>query len=111
LVRAHHATGPLPLPLYGWYIVVAGAVFLIIRFILTRKPLDSALLWSLCTVVLAIRYQEIARTSAMYWAAAASIVAISIVENSYLLAYHDELTALPSRRSFNDGLLRLKHPY
>jgi GGDEF domain-containing protein len=28
-----------------------------------------------------------------------------------LLAYHDELTTLPSRRAFNDALLRLKSPY
>jgi GGDEF domain-containing protein len=111
LVRTHHAPGPLPLPLYAWYIVAATAVFLVIRFILTRKPIDSALFWSLCTIVLAIRYQEIARASALYWAAGASMVAISIVENSYLLAYHDELTTLPSRRAFNDGVLRLKHPY
>jgi GGDEF domain-containing protein len=27
------------------------------------------------------------------------------------LAYHDELTTLPSRRAFNDALLRLKSPY
>ena len=111
LVHAHHAPEPLSLPLYAWYIVAATAVFLIFRFILTRKPIDSALLWSLCTIVLAIRYQEIARTSALYWAAGAAIVSISIVENSYLLAYHDELTTLPSRRAFNDGLQRLKHPY
>jgi len=111
LVRSHHAPGPLPLPLYAWYIVAATAAFLIIRFILTRKPIDSALFWSLCTIGLAIRYQEIARASTLYWAAGASIVAISIVENSYLLAYHDELTTLPSRRAFNDGVLRLRHPY
>ena len=29
----------------------------------------------------------------------------------YLLAYHDELTTLPSRRAFNDALLRLQAPY
>jgi GGDEF domain-containing protein len=111
LVHARHLPGALTLPPYAWYVVVAGAVFLFVRFILTRKPIDSALLWSLCTIVLAIRHQEVARTSAWYWAAAASIVAISIVENSYLLAYHDELTTLPSRRAFNDALQGLKHPY
>ena len=36
---------------------------------------------------------------------------MSIIENSYLLAYHDELTTLPSRRAFNDALLRLQDPY
>ena len=34
-----------------------------------------------------------------------------MVETSYLLAYHDELTTLPSRRAFHDALLRLEPPY
>jgi diguanylate cyclase (GGDEF)-like protein len=47
----------------------------------------------------------------VYSSTAACILAISIIENSYLLAYHDELTTLPSRRAFNDALLRLQEPY
>jgi diguanylate cyclase (GGDEF)-like protein len=34
-----------------------------------------------------------------------------MVETSYLLAYHDELTTLPARRAFNEALLRLEPPY
>lgn len=111
LLRPHHAGPPVPLPQYAWLILAATALFLAVRFLLTRKPVDVALLWSLFAVVLAVRYQEIPRTATLYWAASAGILAVSIVENSYLLAYHDELTALPSRRAFNDALLRLKHPY
>jgi GGDEF domain-containing protein len=48
---------------------------------------------------------------AEYFATAGLILLSSIIENSYLLAYHDELTALPSRRAFNDALLRLEAPY
>ena len=111
LIRTHDASSPIALPQYVWFILGATALFLAVRFLLTRKPADSALLWSLCAVVLAVRYQEFARTATLYWAAAAGVLGLSIVENSYLLAYHDELTALPSRRAFNDALLRLKHPY
>ena len=39
------------------------------------------------------------------------ILLSSIIETSYVLAYHDELTGLPSRRAFNDALLRLEGPY
>lgn len=111
LVRSHHLGEPVSLPHYAWFILGATAIFLAIRFVLTRKPVDSALLWSLCGTVLAVHSQEIPRTTTLYWAAAVGILAVSIVENSYLLAYHDELTSLPSRRAFNDALLRLKHPY
>jgi len=46
-----------------------------------------------------------------YFGIAALVLASSIIENSYSLAYQDELTGLASRRAFNDALLRLKHPY
>lgn len=104
--------GPsVPIPQYALVVVGSACVFLCVRFWLTRKPLDGALLWSLCSVFLAFHYTGTARTSMTYWSAAACILGASIVENSYLLAYHDELTSLPSRRAFNDALLRLREPY
>ena len=39
------------------------------------------------------------------------ILISSIIENSYFLAYHDELTTLPARRAFNDALFHLEEPY
>src|SRR5215475_3125232 len=39
------------------------------------------------------------------------IVAAAIVENSYRLAYHDELTLLPGRRAFNEAVMHLEHPF
>ena len=46
-----------------------------------------------------------------YLATAGLILVSSIIENTYFLAYHDELTSLPARRAFNDALLRLEEPY
>jgi GGDEF domain-containing protein len=91
--------------------MASAGVFLIVRFLVTRKPVESALLWSLCSFSLALHFVGTPRMSTLYWATAACILAVSIVENSYLLAYHDELTTLPSRRAFNDALLTLKDPY
>ena len=93
------------------HICCAQASCLLARFLLIRKPVDSALLWSLSAFFLALRFSGTTRVSTMYSATAACILAASIIENSYLLAYHDELTTLPSRRAFNDALLRLQHPY
>jgi diguanylate cyclase (GGDEF)-like protein len=86
-------------------------IFLLVRSVFTRKPADSSLLWSLAAFFLALRFAGTARVSTVYFATAACILAVSIIENSYLLAYHDELTTLPSRRAFNDALLRLQEPY
>jgi diguanylate cyclase (GGDEF)-like protein len=47
----------------------------------------------------------------LYAAGAAIIFTVSIVETSYAMAYHDELTGLPSRRAFHDAILQLTSSY
>jgi GGDEF domain-containing protein len=109
--HAHHPTTSVSLPGYALFTFAAAVIFLLVRFLFTRKPIDSALLWSLSSFFLALRFIGTVRTATMYSTTAACILAASIIENSYLLAYHDELTTLPSRRAFNDALLRLQNPY
>jgi diguanylate cyclase (GGDEF)-like protein len=109
--RAHHAALAVSLADYALLAFAAAGILLLIRLLLTRKPADSALLWSLASFFLSLQFTGTARISAAYSATAACILATSIIETSYLLAYHDELTTLPSRRAFNDALLRLQHPY
>jgi len=109
--HVHHLAGAVSLPTYALLLFVASGIFLLVRFLFTRKPIDSALLWSLSAFFLSLRFTGMARDSTVYSATAACILAASIVENSYLLAYHDDLTTLPSRRAFNDALLRLQTPY
>src|SRR4029077_2347935 len=60
---------------------------------------------------LALHFGGAGKLSLAYYAAGTLVLAISIVETSYLMAYHDELTGLPSRRAFNDTLERLETPY
>ncbi len=109
--HAHHLPVTIALPPSVLLVFCAAAILLVVRAFLTRKPVESALFWSLAALVLSLRYVEITRISSLYSACAACILAASIVENSYLLAYHDELTGLPSRRAFNDALRHLTHPY
>jgi diguanylate cyclase (GGDEF)-like protein len=108
---SHHAATSIPLPTYGWIAFGFTAFVLLVRFFLTRKPTDSAFLWSLCAFFLSLRFATSGRISTTYSLAAALILATSIIENSYLLAYHDELTTLPSRRAYNEALLRLPQTF
>jgi diguanylate cyclase (GGDEF)-like protein len=107
----HHALVPAPLPFATVLAFAAAAVLLLIRFLLFHKPAESGLLWALAACFLALRFGGVGRIPAAYFATAASILAGAVVETSYLLAYHDELTTLPSRRAFHDRLLRLEAPY
>ena len=106
----HHAAATL-LPSYSFYTFAVAGIFLIVRFLITRRATDSALFWSFSALVLFFYEIRSAYASTLFFATAACILDVAIIENSYLLAYHDELTALPSRRAFNEALQHLVEPY
>jgi diguanylate cyclase (GGDEF)-like protein len=89
----------------------AAFVVLLVRFVLHRKLVESGLLWALAAIFLGLQANALDRIAIAYWATAALLLVASIIENSYVLAYHDELTSLPARRAFNEALLRLEAPY
>jgi GGDEF domain-containing protein len=111
LYRAHSSADLISLPGYALFALTTAGIVLLVRSIVTRHPTDGALFWSLAAFALSLHFAGSQRISAAYWTAATCALAVSIVENSYLLAYHDELTALPSRRAFDVALLRLKEPF
>jgi len=86
------------------------AVALIIAFLLTRKPRESGMFWSLGACFLAVSAGS-SRLAAGYFAAAALIVGVSVIETAYLVGYHDELTGLPGRRAFNQAVAALDGEY
>ena len=107
----HHPVLPAPLPFATLLAFAAAAVLLLTRFLLFHKPVESGLLWALAASFLALFFGGVGRIPTAYFAVSAFILAGAIVETSYMLAYHDELTTLPSRRAFHDALLRLQPPY
>jgi GGDEF domain-containing protein len=106
---AHHHAVELPFAVILSF--SAAGLVLLIRLVLIRKLAESGLLWALLATFLALRFGGAGRIGTGYFAAAAVVLAASMVETSYALAYHDELTMLPSRRAFNDALVRLEAPY
>ncbi len=107
----HHAVTPAPLPFATLLAFAAAAVVLLIRYLLFHKPVEGGMFWALAASLLSLYFGGVGRIPTAYFAAAAFTLAGAIVETSYLLAYHDELTTLPSRRAFHDALLRLEPPY
>jgi diguanylate cyclase (GGDEF)-like protein len=99
----------IPQPALLGFAVALGV--LLARYFLYRKPVEAGLLWSLAATFLALQAGGVGRIATAYWATAGLLLVTSIIENSYVLAYHDELTSLPARRAFNEALLRLEAPY
>jgi diguanylate cyclase (GGDEF)-like protein len=99
------------IPQFSWFFFVVTCAVLLVRFAMRRNPVESGLLWSLAAAFFALQIGAVGAAPRAYVATAGLILFSSIIENSYVLAYHDELTTLPARRAFNDALLRLQTPY
>lgn len=96
-------------PSLALFVIAAGV--LLYRLARYHKPIDNGMLWGLIASALGLNSGAAGATGTAYFGAAGFILASSIIENSYSLAYQDELTGLNSRRSFNDAFARMKHPF
>jgi diguanylate cyclase (GGDEF)-like protein len=89
----------------------AAFAILLVRFLLDHKPVEIGLFWALAATFMSLQENAADRIAVAYWGTAGLLLVASLIENTYVLAYHDELTSLPARRAFNDALLRLEAPY
>jgi diguanylate cyclase (GGDEF)-like protein len=96
-----------------WVLVtfVAAAGVFVMRFVQTLKPIEPGFLWSLGAVFLWLEFDPAGQTAEAYVATAGLILTASLIETSYMLAYHDELTGIRGRRAFNEALLSLDQQY
>jgi diguanylate cyclase (GGDEF)-like protein len=89
---------------------IAG-IMLLLRFSISHKPIEIGSLWALLATAFALQSGGVGLKSTAYAGSAALILTTAVVETSYLMAYHDELTGLPGRRAFNELLLGLDNQY
>ena len=108
-----HHPGAAAIPLWILLLLsfVAAIAVFARRFFQTRKPIEPGFVWSLAAVFMWLQFAPVGKASDAYVATAALILAASLIETSYVLAYHDELTGIRGRRSFNESLLSLDQQY
>ena len=94
--------------LLGFLIAIALFVW---RFIETRKPLEPGFAWSAAASFLWLQFAPVGKVADLYVATAGLILVAALIETSYVLAYHDELTGIRGRRAFNESLLSLDQQY
>jgi len=77
----------------------AFALALLVRFFLKAEAVGAGIFWMVMALVLS-------RPAAveLYVALAGAALGVAVIERSHWIAYHDELTALPGRRAFNEAL-------
>ena len=81
------------------------------RFVRTRHPVDAAFAWCVISVVTGLGSGGVGVRASGLFGAACLILAISVLESSYRMAYYDELTGIPGRRAFNGALMQLPEVY
>lgn len=106
-----HWLTTLTIPLPGLALLVAAAVIFVVRFARSNKPVEAGSFWSLMAISFVLHDGGVSRISSAYLAGAGLILLVSVVETSYLMAYHDELTTLPARRAFNEVIAGLETQY
>ena len=99
------------IPQISWLAFAVTLGTLMARYLRYHKLFEGGFVWALLSSCLALNAGGVGNIARAYIGTAAAILAVFIVEASYAMAYHDELTGLPSRRAFNDARLRLEAPY
>lgn len=103
--------GAVVIPQWLFVGFVAAVAVFVWRYVRTRKPIEPGFVWSTAAVFLWLDFAPAGKMSDAYVATAALILAASLIETSYVLAYHDELTGIRGRRAFNESLLTLDQQY
>lgn len=76
-----------------------------------RRAADAGLLWALAASLLYLLAPAGEPRQGAWLLAAALVLLVAVVEASYAMAYHDELTGLPARRALRRALAALTPPY
>ncbi|SFF86159.1 GGDEF domain-containing protein [Neptunomonas qingdaonensis] len=108
----------IEMAIYDTYLSEAAAIVFIICLIpvilsllLRKTHTDAGLLASLIAALAMLVWFDRPLISPLFVSAALVALAISVVQNSYSMAFIDELTAIPGRRALNDKLSTLGRRY
>jgi diguanylate cyclase (GGDEF)-like protein len=76
-----------------------------------RSAIDAGFAGALAAVTIGCNSVATPNAFPVFFGAAALIIGIAVLHDTFLLAFRDELTGLPSRRTMNERLLALGNHY
>ncbi|MGH7443360.1 MAG: GGDEF domain-containing protein, partial [Longimicrobiales bacterium] len=76
-----------------------------------RRSTDAGLAWMILATLFALAAPTGSVARGVWVLAAGVILVIALIEASYVMAFHDELTELPGRRALNQMLASVRAPY
>ena len=90
--------------------LITGA-FIALAYAARHSTFEGSLLWVTAASALAILAWRGPHSATLAFTAAQIVLLIGLVEDSYRLAYYDELTGLPGRRALEEALRALEGDY
>ena len=110
-VIAHAALDNLLVP--QPILVISGLSFIGTAWLVTRRqaPIESGLLGAMIAIIVACLNITTPDLPAALCSAAGLIITLSVIQDSYNMAFRDDLTGLPSRRALNEALHGLGRRY
>lgn len=96
-----------------WAVLIMGLSLIVTtgRTLLDGSAIDAAVVGVLVAFAAASAHIGQPTTFGLYISAGALALVLGVLQTSYRMAFHDELTGLPSRRSLNERLLGLSRSY
>ena len=101
----------LAAPEFGRMVFLVATAFVALAFAARRGAFEGSLLWAQAAAALALLGGSGPHAAALALTAAQLVLLLGLVEDSYRLAYHDELTGLPGRRALEEALRALDGNY
>ncbi|HML87990.1 MAG TPA: GGDEF domain-containing protein [Methylomusa anaerophila] len=113
LLPFNHAlfTDFLNLPQISVILIAFTGLLLIIKQFNNASHLYNALLCVLLASAAALHFRSIPAAIPVFFSASGIILIITILQDSYSMAYLDELTGIPGRRALREELLKLSGNY
>ena len=92
-------------------IIALAFVASAIQAVLRDNPIDGALCGAIIAFALACYSSQQPTDFGLLMSTAALLIMIGVLQDSYRMAFRDELTGLPSRRALNERMMSLTHRF
>ncbi len=100
-----------PIPQFGLAVMALGFAVCSVAWHLKRGPLDLGFAGTVVAFGIAMNGIALPQVFPVFIAAGALILTIAVLQDTFRMAFRDELTGLPSRRELNERMMALGRRY
>ncbi len=92
-------------------VIVIGMTLTLARAVLRQSPVEAGFAGTMIATAVSCNWLLTANVPLVFSSAAALTLTVSVLRDSYDMAFRDDLTGLPARRALNERLMELGRQY